>query len=78
MIKVAGLIHKRPNQSNPRLASLILQNIYLMNSDVNNKEEINYAMLLTSMSEIYKPTKNKTNVKTHGIMCTTTIPCYEI
>ena len=51
MIKVSGIIHKRLKESDPRIAWLMLQNIYLMNGDINNKEEINYVMLITSMSQ---------------------------
>ena len=51
MIEVSVLINKRLKKSDPRLAWMILQNMYLMNGDVNNKEERHYAMLLTSMSE---------------------------
>ena len=49
-----------------------------MNGDVNNKEERNYAMLLTSMSEMYKPTNKPTNTKTHGIIGTTINLCLNI
>ena len=51
MIRVSVRIHKRGNQSDPRLASLMLQKVYLVYRDINNKEEINAPMLLTSMSE---------------------------
>ena len=50
MIKVSGIIHKRLKESDPRIAWLMLQTIYLMNGDINNKEEIDYVMLITSMS----------------------------
>ena len=50
MIKVLVLIYKRENQSDPRLAWFIFHKIYLMYSDIKNKEEQNTAMLLTSMS----------------------------
>ena len=50
MIKVSGLIHKRPKQSDPRITWMMLQNLYLMNGDINNKEEINYAMIIKVMS----------------------------
>ena len=51
MIQVLGLSHKRAKQSDPRIAWFIFHNIYYMYSDIKNKEDINYAMLLTSMSE---------------------------
>ena len=50
MIKVSGITHKRLKESDPRIAWLMLQTIYLMNGDINNKEEIYYVMLITSMS----------------------------
>ena len=40
----------------------MLQNIYLMNSDFNDKEEINYAMLLKLISEIEQANKQKDKV----------------
>ena len=51
MIQVLGLSHKRAKQSDPRIAWFIFHNIYYMYSDIKNKEDINSAMLLTSMSE---------------------------
>ena len=51
IIKVLGLIHKRETQSDPRLAWFMVQNIYRMYHNINNKEERDYAMLITSMSE---------------------------
>ena len=50
MIKVLGLIHKRPKESDPRIDWLVLQYIYLRNGDINKKEEIKYVMLITSTS----------------------------
>ena len=50
MIRVSGLIHKRENQSDPRLAWLMFQKIYLVYHDINNKEQSNSPMILTSMS----------------------------
>ena len=50
MIKVSRDIHKRPKKIDPRIAWLMLQYIYLINGDINNKEEINYVVLITSMS----------------------------
>ena len=35
----------------------MLQNMYSLNGDVNNKKEKNYAMILTSMSENVQPNK---------------------
>ena len=40
---------------------MMLQHLYLMNGGVSSKEEINYAMLLTIMSENEK--SNKQNYK---------------
>ena len=51
MIKVLGLIHNREKQIDPRIYWLMFHNIYCMYSDINKKEEIKAAMLLTSMSE---------------------------
>ena len=51
MIKVLGLIYKRENKSYTRLAWFMFLNIYHMYSDIKNKEEINSAMLIKSMSE---------------------------
>ena len=51
MIKVSGIIHISLKNIDPRIAWLMLQNIYLMNGDINNKEEIIYVMLITSMSK---------------------------
>ena len=50
MIKVSGIIQSILKQSDTRIAWLMLKNVYLMNGDINKKEEINYAMLITSMS----------------------------
>ena len=51
MIKVLGLSHKRAKKIYPRLNWLIFHEIYCMYSDTKNKEEINSAMILTSVSE---------------------------
>ena len=51
IIKVLGLIHKRGKQFDPRLAWEMFHKIYHMYSDIKNKEEINAALLLTSMSD---------------------------
>ena len=75
MIKVSGIIHKRLKESDTRIDRMTLQSIYSMNNDINNKEEINYVMLITSMSQ-NKQGKNKmTKFKTHGIMWKTTNLC---
>ena len=50
-INVSGLIHKRAKQCDPRLAWEMFHNIYHMYSDIKNKEEINAALLLNSMSD---------------------------
>ena len=66
IIKVLGLSHKRANQCDPRLAWDMFHNIYHMYSDINNKEEINAAFLLTSMSDHEDINKvSKTTVNSH-------------
>ena len=50
MLKDLGLTHKRKKKSDPRFTRFMLHKIYCMYSYINNKEEINYDMLLTSMS----------------------------
>ena len=57
MIKVSGLSHKNAKKSDPRLAWLMLQNIYLMYWDINNKEERNADIILTSMLKHKKSNK---------------------
>ena len=61
IIELPGLIHKRENKINPRLACLMYQNTCLMYFNINNKEARNSVVLLKSMSnsiqskkEIYK------------------------
>ena len=49
MIKVSGISHKRAKKIDPSIAWLMLQKVYLMYSDNNNKEERNANMILTSM-----------------------------
>ena len=56
MINVLVLIHKRENQSDPRLARFMFHKIYWMYSGIKNREENNTDMLLTSISE-YKEAK---------------------
>ena len=51
IITVSGFIDNRSNQCDPRLAWEMFHNIYHMYSDIKNKEEINVALLLTSMSD---------------------------
>ena len=72
MIKVSSIIHKRIKQSDPSIASTMLQNIYLLNGDINNKEEINYVMLITSMSLNIQAKNKTTKFNNHGIMWKTT------
>ena len=50
-MKVSGLSNKREKQRSPTLAWMMFQKIYLMYQYIYNKEEINYDMILTSMSE---------------------------
>ena len=57
MIKFSGIIHKRGNQSNPRLAWLVFSNIYILYHYIKNKEESNAAVILTSMTEHEQPRK---------------------
>ena len=65
-IKVSGLSHKRANKSDPRLAQEIFHKIYHMYGNINNTEEKNTALLLTSMS-YYKYTNKvyQNNSKLH-------------
>ena len=62
MIEVSGLIHRILNQSDPMLAWIMLQNMYLMNGDVHNKYERYYAMLLTSISTNVQASKQNYKV----------------
>ena len=66
MIIVLVLRHKRAKKSDPRLAWFMLHKIYLMYSDINNKEERNVAMLLTSMSEHEEANKVNKELKDSG------------
>ena len=50
-INFYGSSHKREKLSNPKLAWKMFYNIYHMYSDINDKEETNEALLLTSMSD---------------------------
>ena len=69
IIKVSGLIHKRANQCDPRLAWEMFHNIYHMYSDIKNKEEINAALMLTSMSDHEDINKvSETTVNSHKII----------
>ena len=66
-IKVSGLSHKRAKQSDPRLAWEMFHNIYNMYSDINNKEETDTALLITSMSDHKDMNKvSETTVNSHG------------
>ena len=84
MIKFSCLSHKREKQSNPRLTRLIFQKVYILYCDINNKEEINAAMLVTSMSEhehsknIYKELKDSrdNNEKNQPFLKKMNIPSY--
>ena len=51
MVKVSGLSHKREKQSDPRIAWFVFHKIYCMYSNINNKEEINAAIVLTRIVE---------------------------
>ena len=51
IIKISGLSHKRGKQCDPRLAWEMFHTIHHMYSDIKNKEQINAALLLTSMSD---------------------------
>ena len=61
-IKFSGLIHKRANKCDPRLAWEMFHKIYHIYSDIKNKEETNAAFLLTIMS--YHKDINKVSKKT--------------
>ena len=63
MIKVLGLSHKRENQIDTRIYWFIFHNIYCMNIDVNNKEERNSTVILTSMSEHEESKKSNKELK---------------
>ena len=63
MIKVSVFIHNREKQSDPRLAWLMYQNIYLMYSDIKNKKESNSSILLTSMVEHEQDKKQNEKVE---------------
>ena len=63
MIKVSGIIHRRENKSDTRLAWIIPQNIFLMYCNTNNKEEWNSVILLTSMSENIEANKQNNKVE---------------
>ena len=63
MIKVSGLGHRRKSKSDPRITWFMFHKIYCMYSDINNKEEINADMLLTSMSEHRDEYKVKEELK---------------
>ena len=52
MIKVPGLSQNRAKQIYPRLAWLLFQYIYLIYLYINNNEASNYAILITSMSDL--------------------------
>ena len=66
IINVLGLSHKRVKQFDPRLAWEMFHKIYHMCSDIKNKEEINSALLLTSMSDHKDINKvSKTTVNSH-------------
>ena len=63
MIKVADLIKKMAEKSDPRLSWLMLKNIYLMNGDLNNKGEINAVMILISISEDIQANKKRQSLR---------------
>ena len=63
-IKVSGLNHNRENKSDLRLALEMFHTIYHMCSDINNTEETNAALLITSISYCKDMKKvTKTTVK---------------
>ena len=63
MIKVADLITKWAKKSDPRLALMMLQSIYLMNGDINNKGETNDVMILISISEDIQANKRRQSLR---------------
>ena len=70
-IKVSGLRHKRAKKIGPRIPWLMFHKIYCMYSYIKNKEEINAAMLITSMSEHKEANKVNKNSKTSVIIMIT-------
>ena len=64
MIKVSGLSHKREKQSYPRLDWFMFHKTYHMYGNTKNKEQRNYAMLITSMPE--HEVDNKVNEELEG------------
>ena len=75
MIKVSGLIHKRPKTIYPRLSWTMLQNAYLINGDFNkNKKEI-LRCFSQVCQEMFKLANKTTKFKAHGIIWTTTNIC---
>ena len=78
MIKVPGLIHKMVNKINPSLALFMIQKIYCMYHDINNKEARNYAMVLTSMVDDIQANKKMTELKTSCIRLKTINLCYKV
>ena len=75
IIKVSGLSHKREKQCYPRLTWELFHKIHHMYSDINNKEEINVALLLTSMLDHEDINKvSKTTVNSHDNNHRTIVP----
>ena len=63
MIKVFGLTHKREKQSYPSISLFMFHMIYGMYNNVNKKEEIGTAMVLTSTTEHEEDNKVNKKIK---------------
>ena len=63
MITFLGFIHNRAKKRDYRLVWFMFHNIYIMYSDIKNKEERNAAMLITSMSEHEEANKFNKEIK---------------
>ena len=51
IIEFSELIYERGKQSGPRITWFVLHKTYCMYIDADNKEEMNAAMLITSIAE---------------------------
>ena len=49
--QISGLRHKRSKKSDQNITWQMFHKVYHMYSDINDKEETNEALLLTSMSD---------------------------
>ena len=67
MIKISGISHNRGKKSFIKIAWMVFQNIYHMYHYINNKEQINYAIIIIRMSEHEQANKVKNKLKPHRI-----------